>query len=98
MVTQAGAGSRKVRCGAVCVPHEGVWAFPGDSENLPTASKGKSELVRLVRPQYRRVRVHAGGDELDGEKPQTVQDELPMSVIQETNDPYLTFVRGRIPQ
>lgn len=39
------------------MPHEGVWAFPGVSENLPTASKDKSELVRLVRPPYRRVRV-----------------------------------------
>lgn len=48
----AGARSRKVWRG---VPHQGIWVFLGDGENPLTVSKAKSDLIRPVCPQDRKV-------------------------------------------
>lgn len=48
----AGARSRKVWRG---VPHQGIWVFLGNGENPLTVSKAKSDLIRPVCPQDRKV-------------------------------------------
>lgn len=51
------------------MPRQGIWAFPKDGENPSTVSKEKSDLIRLVSPQYRKVIELQCGNGLDGAKP-----------------------------